>query len=192
MATKLRDTAVRWTAAAVCLMASAHAETTPAASQSAPAESRGVAEKPTYISIPFEISVDRPAGDVWTRIDKYCTVSDVLSLDCRIIAGREGEVGAVRQVSGTILEIIVGRTAMSYTYAAAVRPGQPYNMYHGTIEVRPITPATSKILYTLTYDNSILADEAARDKDRATKVAIFSKVLTNLKTLAEHGALPSR
>jgi hypothetical protein len=161
---------IRWSVVVSCLAVPANAQT---------------ASAPTYISIPQEISVDRPAGEVWPRIAKYCTVSTVLSLDCKVIAGNEGEVGAVRQVSGTILEIIVGRTALSYTYAAAVRAGQPYNMYHGTIEVRPITATTSKILYTLVYDNSTLADEAAREKDRASKVAIFTKVLAGLKAIAE-------
>jgi hypothetical protein len=40
------------------------------------------------------------------------------------------------------------------------------------------------------FDNSMLADDAAREKDRAQKVATFTRALENMKTLAEGGALP--
>jgi hypothetical protein len=36
-----------------------------------------------------------------------------------------------------------------------------YNTYHGTLEARPVTATTSKIVYTLFFDNSNLADDAA-------------------------------
>src|SRR5205085_9865952 len=150
MATTLRHAAVDWAVAAVFFAVPAHTQTTPIARPIAAAAMNSAAEIPAYISIPLEISVDRPAGEVWSRIASYCTVARVLSMDCKIIVGREGEIGAVRQIGGAV-EVIVGRTALSYTYAAAPRAGQPYNMYHATLEVRPITPATSKILYTLMY-----------------------------------------
>ena len=38
-----------------------------------------------------------------------------------------------------------------------------YNLYHGTLEARPLTPTTTKMVYTLFFDNSMLADDAARD-----------------------------
>jgi hypothetical protein len=63
-------------------------------------------------------------------------------------------------------------------------------MYHGTLEARPVTATTSKLVYTLLFDNSMLADDAAREKDRLGRVATFTRALENMKTLAEGGKLP--
>jgi hypothetical protein len=53
-----------------------------------------------------------------------------------------------------------------------------------------MTASTSKILYTLVYDNSMLPDEAAREKDKAQRTALFTPGLRNMKSLAETGKLP--
>lgn len=148
-----------------------------------------VVEKPTYVSIPLEIMVNRPAAEVWKRVGGYCDISEWLQIaaGCTIVSGKDAEVGAVRTV-GT--EVLVARTEFSYTYTQPVRAGRPYNLYHGTLEVRPVTPTTSKILYTLLYDNSMLPDDAAREKDRASRTATFTRALNNMKILAEGGTLP--
>ncbi|MGH9807962.1 MAG: hypothetical protein ACRD9W_12010, partial [Terriglobia bacterium] len=62
--------------------------------------------------------------------------------------------------------------------------------YHGTLEARPLTATTTKLVYTLVYDNSMLADDAARDRDKAQKAAQFTTALENMKILAEGGTLP--
>jgi hypothetical protein len=87
-------------------------------------------------------------------------------------------------------EVLVGKTELSYTYTQTVKANRPYNLYHGTLEARPVTPATSKLVYTLIFDNSMLADDAAREKDRAQKTALFTRAMENMKILAEGGALP--
>jgi hypothetical protein len=70
-----------------------------------------------------------------------------------------------------------------------VRNDRPYNMYHGTLEVRPLTATTSKIVYSLVFDNSMLADDAARERNKAQRTATFTTALENMKTLAEGGTL---
>jgi hypothetical protein len=85
---------------------------------------------------------------------------------------------------------LVGKTELSYTYTQTVKEGRPYNLYHGTLEARPVTATTSKLVYTLMFDNSMLADDAARQKDIAQKTAVFTRALQNMKTLAEGGTLP--
>jgi len=149
-----------------------------------------VVASPTYTSIPMEIAVDRPAADVWKRIGKYCDVAEWLQVPagCKILSGKDGEVGAVRSVGNG--EVLVARTEFSYTYAQTPREGAPYNLYHGTIEVRPMTATTSKVLYTLVFDNSMLPDDTARAADRETRRARFTQALKNIKTLAEGGTLP--
>ncbi len=146
-----------------------------------------VVANPTYISIPLEIAVDRPAAEVWKRVGKFCDIGEWLRIPCTITSGKDGEFGAVRSVAS---EVLVGKTELSYTYTQTVRANRPYNLYHGTLEARPVTATTSKLVYTLMFDNSMLADDAAREKDRAQKVATFTRALENMRILAEGGALP--
>lgn len=142
---------------------------------------------PHYEVISLEIAVERPAAEVWTRIGKYCDIGEWFQLPCTIVSGTDGEVGAVRSVA---TEILVAKTEMSYTYTQPVRVGQPYNLYHGTLEARPVTPTTSKLLYTLIYDNSTMADDGAREQDRQRRTTTFTRALQHMKTLAEGGTLP--
>ena len=67
---------------------------------------------------------------------------------------------------------------------------QPYNLYHGTLEARPVSATTSKLVYTLMYDNSMLADDAAREADKERRRTQFTTALQNMKILAEGGTLP--
>ena len=52
-----------------------------------------------------------------------------------------------------------------------------------------MTPTTSKIVYTLFFDNSMLPDDAARAADKERRRARFMQALQNMKTLAEGGKL---
>src|SRR5665213_274621 len=148
-----------------------------------------VVAHPTYVSIPMEVTINRPAAEVWKRVGKYCDIAEWLRIaaGCTITSGKDGEFGAVRSVAG---EVLVGKTELSYTYTQTVRNGRPYNLYHGTLEARPLTPTTTKMVYTLFFDNSMLADDAARDRDRAQKTMQFTQGLENMKILAEGGTLP--
>jgi hypothetical protein len=157
------------------------------ASAQAPAPAPLAIPNPTYISIPLEITVNRPAAEVWKRVGKYCDIGEWLRVNCTITSGKDGEFGAVRSIGN---EILVGKTELSYTYTQPVREGQPYILYHGTLEARPLTATTSKLVYTLVLDNSTLADDAARERDRARRAAQFTTALENMKILAEGGTLP--
>ncbi|HVG72658.1 MAG TPA: hypothetical protein VM819_17215 [Vicinamibacterales bacterium] len=157
----------------------------PAAGAPAPAQSVAVAN-PTYTSILLEIAVNKPAAEVWKRVGKYCDIGEWMRIPCTITAGKDGEVGAVRSV---VNEVLVGKTELSYTYTQPVREGRPYDLYHGTLEARPVTATTSKLIYTLMFDNSMLADDAARERNKAQRTATFTTALENMKTLAEGGTL---
>jgi hypothetical protein len=169
-------------AAAIPVVAAAQAPAAPAA----PAQSIVVAN-PTYTSIVMETTVNRPAAEVWKRVGKYCDIGEWLQIPCTITKGQDGEVGAVRSV---VNEVLVGKTELSYTYTQPVREGRPYDLYHGTLEARPLTPTTSKLIYTLMFDNSMLADDAAREADKKRRQTQFTRALENMKILAEGGTLP--
>jgi hypothetical protein len=172
-------------ACAAVMTGAAMAQTAPA-----PGAGRGQAPlaipNPHYETIVMEVTVNRPAAQVWARVGKYCDIGEWLRVNCTILSG-QGEVGTVRSVAN---EILVGKTELSYTYTQPVRQGQPYNLYHGTVEARPLTAATSKLIYTLLYDNSMLADDAARAMDRENRRMRFQQALENMKILAEGGTLP--
>lgn len=155
----------------------------------APSVSVAVAN-PTYVTIEMNIDVNRPAAEVWARVGKYCDIAEWLPIasGCTMLSGTEGEVGSVRSVA---TEILVGKTELSYTYAQPVREGRPYNLYHGTLEARPLTPTTTRLVYTLVYDNSMLDDDAARAQDRQRRTTQFTAALENMKILAEGGTLPA-
>jgi hypothetical protein len=173
---------------ALALVGLAHiasAQTPPPAAAAVPMSP--VVASPTYIFIPLEIDVNKPAAEVWKRVGKFCDIGEWFRIPCTITSGKEGEFGSVRSVAG---EVMVGKTELSYTYTQTVKANRPYNLYHGTLEARPVTATTSKLVYTLMFDNSMLADDAAREKDRAGKTAQFMQALQNMKILAEGGTLP--
>ena len=159
----------------------------PAAQPAAAAPSGIVVAAPTYTSILMELAVNKPAADVWKRVGKFCDIGEGLRIPCTITSGRDGEVGAIRSVAN---EVLVGKTELSYTYTQPVREGRPYNLYHGTLEARPVSATTSRLVYTLFFDNSMLADNAAREADKARRTAQFTQALENMKILAEGGTLP--
>jgi hypothetical protein len=158
-----------------------------AASAQPPAQAPLAIPNATYLTIPLEVTVNKPAVEVWKRVGKYCDIGEWLQIACTITSGKDGEFGAVRSIGP---EVLVGKTELSYTYTQPVREGRPYNLYHGTLEARPLTATTSKLIYTLVFDNSMLADDAAREKDKAQKSATFQRALDNMKILAEGGTLP--
>jgi hypothetical protein len=135
------------------------------------------------------IPAEAPAAEVWKRVGKYCDIGEWLRIaaGCTITAGKDGEFGAVRSVAN---EVLVGKTELSYTYTQPVRNGRPYNLYHGTLEARPLSPTSTRLVYTLFFDNSMLADDAARQRDIAQKTTQFTGALENMKILAEGGTLP--
>ena len=169
------------------MIANLAAAQTPAAPATPSAPVSYAIPNPTYVTIPMEIEINRPAAEVWKRIGKYCDIGEWARLPCTITSGKDGEIGAVRSVAS---EVLVGKTELSYTYTQPVRTDRPYNLYHGTIEARPVTASTSKIVYTLVYDNSMLADDAARQAEITRRRTTFTGWLQNIKTIAEGGTLP--
>jgi hypothetical protein len=172
---------------AVSLTPAALVAQTPPAAPPAPAALQ--VQSPNYVSIPMEVMVSKPAAEVWKRVGKYCDISEWLQIPsgCKITSGTDGEIGAVRTVGS---EILVGKTELSYTYTQPVREGRPYNLYHGTLEARPIDAKSSKLVYTLIYDNSLVqGDEAAKKADIERRRTMFTRALNNMKTLAEGGTL---
>jgi len=140
---------------------------------------------PDYRTIQMEIDIGKPAAEVWAKVGHYCDISKWLDLDCKVISG-QGGIGTVRTLAnGRIVEILVGKTDLSYGYTQPVKEGAFYNLYHGFMEAKPLTRRTSKIIYTLFYDASDKPDEAAKQADMAQRRTRFEAALKKMKQIAE-------
>ena len=143
------------------------------------------AAEPEYTTIRMEIDIAKPAKDVWDKVGGYCDISAWLKLDCRITSG-DGGIGTVRVLrNGSVIEILVAQTELSYGYTQPAKMGEFYNLYHGFMEARPVTATTSKMIYTLVLDVSDKADKAAKDADIARRRTAFEGALRNMKQIAE-------
>jgi hypothetical protein len=142
--------------------------------------------QPEYVRIEMEIDVDKSAREVWDKVGGYCDISVWFNnIDCEITSG-DGGMGTVRVLAGgRVTEILVAMTELSYGYTQPAVEGRFYNLYHGFMEARPVSANRSKLLYTLVYDVSNLADQAAKDADMARRRTQFEGALANMKELAE-------
>jgi hypothetical protein len=143
------------------------------------------AATPDYRTIHMQIDVNKPAAEVWAKVGHYCDIAEWLDVDCKITAG-DGGIGTVRALAkGRVLEILVGRTDLSYGYTQPPKDGAFYNLYHGFLEAKPLTRNTSRLVYTLFYDVSDKADEAARQADVMQRRQRFEAALKKMKQMAE-------
>ena len=93
-------------------IAAAALGTSPALAQqgAAPAAPAGTWPAPQYVSIPMEITVNKPAAEVWAKIGGYCDISKWISpagnVPCEITSGK-GEVGTVRKIEGRTITLVL-------------------------------------------------------------------------------------
>ncbi len=154
---------------------------TTAAALAALALTAGAAAAADFAVIPMETTVDRPADVTWKKVSGYCDIGPWLKTTCEITSGKDGEVGAVRRIAGRIDEVLIAKTAWSYTYS---QPKSPID-YHGTVEVRPDGARKSKILYTLIYDAEPLKTPEAKAADKERRTKQFTAMLGVMKAQAE-------
>ena len=128
-----------------------------------PRRSRLRRKRRSTSSIVQDITVARPADVVWKKVGGYCDIAAWFKTTCVYTVG-SGGIGTNRLIAGRINEVMVARTSTAYVYAQPLAP----NSYHGTVEIVP-APGGSRIIYSLFYDLSTLPDQAAKDKDKATR-----------------------
>lgn len=147
---------------------------------------------PHYATISETIIVNAPVDTVWARVGHFCDITEWMNSpewkDCKYLQG-DGGPGSVRSI---VNEVLVGKTQYSYTYAQAPRQNTLYNLAHGTLAADPLTPTTARLTYTMLRDDSILPDDAARQRDVEARRARVSEWLKNMKLLAEGGKLPPK
>ncbi|OHB30935.1 MAG: hypothetical protein A2790_09740 [Phenylobacterium sp. RIFCSPHIGHO2_01_FULL_69_31] len=133
-----------------------------------------------YVSIVQETTLNVPAETAWAKVKGYCDIGAWLKTTCEITQGKDGELGALRKIAGRIEEVIVAVTPMSYTYADI----DPKILYHGTVEVRPVSKTSSKLVYSLFFDQTTVpADQ--REANKMRRQQMFAGVMATMKGMAE-------
>ena len=126
---------------------------------------------------PADVAWDRIGGNDWCGIAKYLDVKG-----CTINSGK-GDIGSVRSIAiatGSVVEIVVARTAHSYTYA------QPFTpiFYHGTLAVEPVDRSHSKLVYTLIWNQAAVGDAAAQAAARDGRKTRFQAAVDKMAAAA--------
>lgn len=143
--------------------------------------SAGATQAAEYTSILLETEVAKPVAETMKKVGGYCDIAAWMKTTCEYTSG-SGEVGTVRRIANRIDEVLVAKTAYSYTYAQPLAP----NQYHGTVEFQPAKGGkATKIVYNLFYDLSTLATPEAKAADKERRTKSFQGVLATMKAIAE-------
>jgi hypothetical protein len=126
------------------------------------------------VALPAYIAWDKIGGNDWCGIAKYLDIQK-----CEINSGK-GELGSVRTINGSIVEIAVARTPYSYTYA------QPFTpiFYHGTLAVEPVDATHSRIVYTLMRNQTPVGDAAAQTAAREARRKSYKAAVDKMAAAA--------
>ena len=133
-----------------------------------------------YVSIVQETAINVPAETAWAKVKGYCDIGAWLKTTCEITSGKDGELGAVRKIAGRIEEVIVAVTPMSYSYADV----DTKILYHGTVEIRPVSKTSSKLVYSLFFDQTSVPAEQ-REANKTRRQQMFAGVMATMKGMAE-------
>jgi hypothetical protein len=133
-----------------------------------------------YVSIVQDTTLNVPAETAWAKVKGYCDIGAWLKTTCEITSGRDGELGAVRKIAGRVEEVIVAVTPMSYTYADV----DPKIAYHGTVEILPVGKKSSKLVYSLFFDQTTIPAEG-REANKTRRQTMFAGVMATMKGIAE-------
>ena len=135
-----------------------------------------------YASIVQSVDIARPVAEVMRRTGGWCDIGAWLKTTCVVTSGQPDRVGAVRRIADRIDEVLVAKTAYSYTYAQPLSPIS----YHGTVEYQPTEGGrATRIVYALFYDLSTLPTPEAKAADRDRRARQFKGVLDTMKAVAE-------
>lgn len=113
-------------AAAISLAGTAAAQPGGAPATPAPAATWPA---PEYVSIPMEITVNKPAAEVWAKVGGYCDISKWISaagnVPCEVTSGTGG-VGSVRKIANRVIEVLTAKTEFGYGYTQPAVEGKWY------------------------------------------------------------------
>ncbi len=153
----------------------------PAAAQNtAPAPTGYNSPAPEWVDIHFEQAVDKPAALVWSKVGGYCQIELWFGTKCAITSGT-GDVGTIRQLNGTLNELMVAKTPLSYAYS---QPASPIYV-HGNFSLEVVDTSHSKIVYDVIYDAAPLKTPEAKQAEFNRRKARFQAGIDKMVQLSD-------
>jgi len=138
-----------------------------------------------WTTITLSADLNKPADVAWQRIggNDWCAIAKYLDVKSCTVNSGKGELGSVRTIAlatGSVVEIVVARTAHSYTYA------QPYTpiFYHGTLAVEPVDRTHSRLVYNLIWNQTAVGDAAAQAAARDGRKTRFQAAVDKMAAAA--------
>lgn len=135
------------------------------------------AQPADWFTMKLTADIAKPAPVAWKLVggEDWCSVALYLDVKCHIDKGK-GEVGSLRTINGSILEIAVARTPLSFTYAQP----EAKNFYHGTMAVEPIDATHSRLVYTLIWNQTAVGDAKAQAEARDSRKVRFQAAVDKM------------
>jgi hypothetical protein len=136
------------------------------------------AQPANWFTMKLTANIAKPAQAAWKLVggEDWCGIAKYLDVkSCHIDKGT-GDVGSLRTINGTILEIAVARTPLSYTYAQPAAA----NFYHGTMAVEPVDATHSRLTYTLIWNQTAVGDAKAQAEARNSRRSRFQAAVNKM------------
>jgi hypothetical protein len=137
---------------------------------------------PDIVVIVSEISIARSPSKAWSVIGEYGTAGKYLNVESSLRQGG-GEIGSVRSIGPSVLEVLVGKSEHSYTYTQTAGPMASF-AYHGHVVLFPESDGGCRLAYTISYDQTSM-DEAKRAYEQNRIRPRFEAMIKAMKTDAE-------
>lgn len=140
------------------------------------------AQPANWVTLTMTANINKPQDVAWKRIggNDWCGIAKYLDVKSCTITSGHGEVGSLRLINGSIVEIAVARTPYSYTYA------QPFTpiFYHGTMAIEPTDATHSKLVYTLIWNQTAVGDAKAQKDARESRQKRFQAAVDKMAAAA--------
>ncbi len=139
-----------------------------------------------WITQHFSAELNKNIDVAWERVggNDLCAIAKYLDIKgCEVVSGK-GELGSVRNIitanPAPIVENIVARSKYSYTY------GQPFTntFYHGTMSIVATGPNTSRLEYSLIWNQTAVGDAAAQAAQRDSRRTRFQAAVDKMAAAA--------
>jgi hypothetical protein len=150
---------------------------------SAAAASAQTPQPADWLKLSFSADLNKNADKAWERMggNDLCAIARYLDVQtCTPVSGK-GELGSIRTIGvagnpAPVVEIIVARSKYSYTYA------QPFNntFYHGTMSIVATGPNSSRLEYTLMWNQAAVGNAAAQAASRESRQQRFQLAVNRM------------
>jgi hypothetical protein len=107
-----------------------------------------------FAIVAHSVDVYRSIDETWREIGNFANAGRFLNVSSKLVSGN-GQLGSVRIVGDSILEVMAGSSSYSYTYAQ-IRGPMAALWYHGCLKLSSLGSGRCRLTYTLIYDQTTL------------------------------------